>query len=54
MLKFNITSAKDALNTISLLSEFSKEEIRSFITNNIILDGFFHDGITLTDENFIK
>ena len=54
MLDFNITSAKDALNTISLLSEVCKKEIRSFIANNIISDGFFRDGTTLNSLVFLR
>ena len=54
MLNYNITSASDALNTISLLSGVRKKDVQFFIANNIISDGCFRDGTTLTGANFNK
>lgn len=44
MMNYNITSASDAINTISLLTGVREKDVQSFIANNIISDGCFRDG----------
>ena len=54
MMNYDITSASDAINTISLLTGVRKIDIQSFIAKNIISDGCFHDGTSMTGKNFNK
>jgi len=54
MMSYNITSVYDAINIILLLTGVREIDTQSFKVNNIISDGCFRHGNSLTGENFNK